>query len=235
MMSCETITSTFCSLTSCTSSLLSMSRSSATTCPLIFRPPHRASTIRTALESDSSGSPSWDMTATERACSADTFSKSETSMGLPLRQTTTVPFSSSGVKKRTISSSISCFSRSDITTTTPPPSLRLASASSRISGRTLSFHPRIRVWFSSNTLLRPCFSESMRWARASATRPTSNASTSMPPTDRRKPTMTGSSPSSSRWAPLSRRKVQLLLREAGKPAASLLSKKIHAETNFAVK
>ncbi len=105
--------------------------------------------ITCASGSASSG----ESTTIERASCGFTISRSERSIGLPVRQTTRV-LPSAGTFAR-IASSISTLSRSARITTTGSRSFAFATASSERIVKIVSAHPRISVWPLSTTKERP--------------------------------------------------------------------------------
>mmetsp|Transcript_4108 Transcript_4108/g.8869 ORF Transcript_4108/g.8869 Transcript_4108/m.8869 type:complete len:212 (-) Transcript_4108:1052-1687(-) len=167
--------------------------------------------MRTARASDSSASTSGsESTITAFAVCAETLRRSVIIKGLPLRQITLVPYKCSGVSALANAFSISSFWRSHKRTTTPPPSLSFAMASSRIVGITLSDQPSISVCPLSMTRLRPFFRSSRRSDTLSAMIPIIKAKISMPPIVKRRATRRSARPRSSACVPGSATKVHAI-------------------------
>mmetsp|Transcript_23522 Transcript_23522/g.63506 ORF Transcript_23522/g.63506 Transcript_23522/m.63506 type:complete len:309 (-) Transcript_23522:440-1366(-) len=138
------------------------------------------------LSASSGGMPPADRTMMLRALDADTWFKSCSLMGLPVRNITREPCSSSRSSlrveaDRTISSMASLGSPHS-TTMGRPPSLLLARAICCSSAMPFSLHPRISVWPDSTTLALPRLRSSTRAPMVSDTMPIMSAKTSMPAT-----------------------------------------------------
>mmetsp|Transcript_8477 Transcript_8477/g.21121 ORF Transcript_8477/g.21121 Transcript_8477/m.21121 type:complete len:247 (+) Transcript_8477:390-1130(+) len=182
MMSCDTTVSTLPRPMRCMSASLSLSRTSATTCPLSFRFARLRMTCSTSASALSGCSNVLDNTTTDRAVVTLTLSKSEAMRRVPWRNTTVVPLSCFLVMKCISSLSIFSFPSAHSTAMIPPPSDSLALTISLMNSRLFSVNPNITVWPFSTTSERPSRSAFILACTASTTRPSTTEKYRIPST-----------------------------------------------------